>query len=193
MSPIRAIGALVSQSLRGKVASILTFNYDDLVEQYTSFHGYVVQSVVSERYLASVADVIVYHPHGFLPEKAKLEDFKSNIVLTRRDYERAMDELWQETILKLFSTHLVLFIGQSGADARISAILANAKGKNPYITRFGLPYYGLRLCSEGDTLKTTWESRGIFCKTLGDLEQEIPQFLFDLCQFAARSLGDPNE
>jgi len=51
----------------------------------------------------------------------------------------------------------------------------------------------IRLCSSGDGLKSSWETRGIYCKEVHDLESDIPRFLFELCQFAAKSLGDPNE
>jgi hypothetical protein len=145
-------------------------------------------------FLASSADVIVYHPHGFLPELARPDHFKAKIVFTRRDYEREIDqELWQETILRLFSTHLILFIGQSGADSRISSIVAKAATQNPYAAKFGFPYYGVRLCSAGDALKSSWETRGIYCKEVADLKSDIPGFLFELCQLAAKTLGDPND
>jgi hypothetical protein len=63
---IAAIAALAMSSKRGS-AQIYTLNYDDAVERYLSYHGYICRPIFEERDASMTADVHVFHPHGFIP------------------------------------------------------------------------------------------------------------------------------
>lgn len=182
---LRSIGALCHGSRRGYAKKVVTLNYDCLLEAYFRFHGVAAQTIHSPTFLERGADVTIYHPHGYIPHPSFDDDRSNGIVLTRDDYERAVDTRWEETILGLLSTHFVLFIGLSGEDDRISRLCAKAKESNPFILKHELPFYGVRVCSKGGALASQWKARGVYCKEVAQLNRSIPNFLFSICREAA--------
>ena len=65
-----ALGAMLMGSKRGSVNSVLTLNFDSLLEEYLLLHGYVVNVVTKLPSLIGSEDVSVFHPHGYLPSKS---------------------------------------------------------------------------------------------------------------------------
>ena len=70
---MRALGAMAMPSQRGSVSKILSFNFDDLLERYLEYSGFVVNSVAEEPSWDSASDVSVYHLHGLLPSDRSRE------------------------------------------------------------------------------------------------------------------------
>jgi hypothetical protein len=64
---LSALGALVMSSVRGAAVNVITFNFDDLLETYLRWRGFVVGSVAALPAWNGVSDVTVLHPHGLLP------------------------------------------------------------------------------------------------------------------------------
>jgi SIR2-like domain len=64
-----ALGAMLMGSKRGSVDTVLTLNYDSLLEEYLLLHGYVVNVVTHLPALIGSEDVTVFHPHGYLPSE----------------------------------------------------------------------------------------------------------------------------
>lgn len=62
-----ALGAMLMGSKRGSVDTVLTLNFDSLLEEYLLLHGYVVNIVTRLPALIGSEDVTVFHPHGYLP------------------------------------------------------------------------------------------------------------------------------
>ncbi len=185
---LRSIGALCHGSRRGFVQKIITLNYDCLLEAYFKFHGVDFQEIYEETFAEKRADVTIYHPHGYLPH-ANISNIKSeNIVITRDDYEQASSSRWEDSLHTLLRTHFTLFIGLSGADDRVSNLISKSKECNPYITNHELPYCGYRIASEDAPMKQQWERRGVYCKEVKNLSDEIPKFLFEICRVAADRL-----
>lgn len=189
---LRSIGALCHASRRGRVNKVVTFNYDCLLEAYFAFHGIASQVIHAPSYIAQDADVTVFHPHGYIPHAKFSGKPSDGIVLARDDYEEAVETQWEQRILGLLSTHFVIFLGLSGEDDRLSAIARKAKENNPFITDEDkeLDFYGMRICSKDDPMKSQWENRGIYCREVGAMNREIPKILFSICRAAAeQSIG----
>lgn len=64
-----ALGAMLMGSKRGNVDTVLTLNFDSLLEEYLLLHGYVVNVVTKLPSLIGSEDVTVFHPHGYLPSE----------------------------------------------------------------------------------------------------------------------------
>lgn len=64
-----ALGAMLMGSKRGSVNTVVTLNFDSLLEEYLLLHGYVVNVVTKLPALIGSEDVTVFHPHGYLPSR----------------------------------------------------------------------------------------------------------------------------
>ena len=64
---LSAIAALAMSSVRGAVGNVITYNFDDLLELYLSYHGFKIQLVSDVPSWNERADIRILHPHGFLP------------------------------------------------------------------------------------------------------------------------------
>jgi hypothetical protein len=181
---LRAIGALCTQSSRGCVNSMVTFNYDCLVEQYFAFHGLDARPIWRENHLNENSDIAVYHPHGYLPHSELDDKASDTIVLARSHYEAAEDSLWQEKLKYLLSSHFVLFLGLSGEDDRLAKINRQIQKKHFHAEING--FWAYRVCADDDALSDDWEERGVFCKKVPDQKEGIPDILYQICQAAAK-------
>ena len=124
-----ALGAIAMGSVRGSAKSIISYNYDDLLEWYLDFHGYKIQAVSSFPTLLQKSDVCIYHPHGFLPLEKKYADLKTNeVILSQRSYLDSFKQVdpWNEIQIAHLSSHLCLFIGLSGEDDHIEFLCNEA-------------------------------------------------------------------
>lgn len=184
---LAAIGALVMASKRGSAAFVVTFNYDDLLERYLEFHGFVTTSVTSTRHWASSADVVIFHPHGFIPltdDRPASED----IVLDLTSYTKIIGneaDPWRQELLTLLRTHTCLFIGISGDDDNMDSLLFRAHGEHA-IQSDGLPFWGVRFSTDTSAVDTAyWGKRGLKNFPVRDYHDDLPNFLFEVCQAAA--------
>lgn len=181
---LSALGSLAMGGRRGRVRSVVTFNYDDVLETYLSYHGFSVASTDAMPSLATCSDVEVYHPHGLLP--LALDDQKAyKVLITRKHYDEVLGKPtpWRNLLGHLLSTHLSVFVGLSGSDTHLSQLLQGTVGRHPLST-FALPFSGIRFTKADDPRIDLWESRGVF-SVLVDEWDEIPSLLLDVCQSAA--------
>ena len=119
---LAAIGSLVMSSKRGSAAKVFTLNYDDLLENYLEYHGFTTAVVWSDRHWAHNDDVTIYHPHGFLPLADR--PASDDVVLGSPEYHRIMQsELWRPLLRTALRTHTFLYIGLSGTDMHLQALL----------------------------------------------------------------------
>jgi hypothetical protein len=65
--------------------SILTFNYDDLLEQALTSEGYECTAVYDADLWSSASGIRVYHPHGYLPSRRD-QARHYPLVLAEADY-----------------------------------------------------------------------------------------------------------
>jgi len=191
-----ALGALCMGSSRGAVRNVVSFNYDDLLERYLDYYGFVVDSIASMPHWQSRADVRIIHPHGLLP--SDLAESVTPIVFAQLHYDDVVSDPrnpWRRILIDVFSSHTCLFIGLSGDDQHLSSILREVSRAHPAIRR-GDAYWGVRLARD-DGRRGIWEDRLVFQRDVVTHE-DIPSYLLDLCQRAAaatagrRGLGPLN-
>lgn len=187
---IAAIGALAMSSKRGS-AQVYTLNYDDAVERYLSYHGYICRPIFEERDASMAADVHVFHPHGFIPSPgSQYTSLSKKIILDRRSYSRALGDIedwWGQQMQAAMESHFCLFVGLSGEDQRFDALLVKAQERRGAASD-GLPYWGVNLAPRpGSDLSGDWESRDICVHDVGDFKRGLGEFLFAICQRAAQA------
>lgn len=104
------------------IESVITYNYDDLIEQELSILG-VDNSPVYEGTRNNLEEFPIYHVHGILPEK---EGPNSKIILCEEDYHDVYKEsyLWS-TIEQLHALNrtVCFFIGLSMTDPNLRRLL----------------------------------------------------------------------
>jgi hypothetical protein len=104
------------------VASIVSFNYDDLLER--KLDGRIdFRSVWSAR-RSRDKKLPILHPHGFLPQNGKVEDCQ--LVFTEDDYHGLTASIfhWALTAIVNYLRHnRVLFIGLSMLDPNLRRLL----------------------------------------------------------------------
>jgi hypothetical protein len=182
---LAALGAFVMASKRGRAGAVISFNYDDILEYYLDYHGSVVISVSADKYWAPSADVVIYHPHGFLP-KFTTRTRSNDLVLDQESYSKAVGsrELWWEQIRLLLRQHFCIFIGLSGNDDNLDSMLKEVNEAHP-ARAAQLPFWGLSFTTTAaDSMSRIMGNRGIFMKSLNSFD-ELPDFLFAICREAA--------
>jgi len=184
-----ALGALVMASKRGGVSKVVTLNYDDLLEVYLEFHGFVTASVHQELHWQHPADVVIYHPHGFLPSRTRLPK-SDDIVLDQISYGKIIGKdgsPWRQVIMSTIRTHTCLFIGLSGEDMNFVSLLEDAN--KTHAIRSGSEdalFWGLTATTSKDPGDLDlWKAQGVYPKLVADFTDDLPAFLFRICQQAA--------
>jgi hypothetical protein len=71
--------------LGGKINSVITFNYDELIEDAFQKNKFTATSVWNPSDLSSFNGIPVYHPHGFLPFN-RIKGVKYWIVFSEDEY-----------------------------------------------------------------------------------------------------------
>ncbi|MER9730889.1 SIR2 family protein [Mesorhizobium sp. M0217] len=182
---LAAIGSLVMASRRGSAAKVITLNFDDLLEIYLEFYGFTTAIIREGRHWAQNEDVIIYHPHGFLPLDHAQESKK--IVLGTTSFHDVMtSELWRPILEAALRQHTFLYIGLSGEDMHLHSHWTKLKGSHA-IVNDRICYHGVRFITgsgDDDTTVMT-EQWGIHTHKLASHE-DLSGFLFKICQEARR-------
>lgn len=183
---LTALGAMMMGSRRGSVRSVITFNFDDLLETYLSYFGYVVDSIDNLPVWSSRADVEVYHPHGLLKSREPVAT-GSSILMTRSHFDAEANNaqsLKKAKMRDILSSHVCLFIGVSGDDDNLMKLLEHARTHH-VCNNLKLPYWGVRFSTnKKDPKLALWESKGVVQWTVADYDR-VPDELFRICQGAA--------
>jgi hypothetical protein len=183
---LSAVGTLAMASSRGSVSTIVSFNFDDVLELFLSQFGHDVESIDTMPAWNSRADLRVLHPHGWLPSDLSVP-IERGVVFTQMDYDELVGDAkdaWRATMINLFSTHTCLFIGLSGNDNNITNILTEVN-KIHVARRRGDLFWAVRFELETDPYLHLWAGRGVYNHIVADFA-EIPAILFEVCQHAAR-------
>lgn len=181
---LASVGAITMVSRRGSISKVVTFNFDDLLETYLTYHGFYVESVSVLPIWNSNKDLRLYHPHGFLPNN--LEPIKRGIVFTQSDYDSVVgdsSDKWRSLLLSIFRSSTCIFIGLSGADTNLSSILTEVS--KTHVSMGTQCYWGIRFSNDcNDPRRSMWQERGIYQQALSTYDL-IPTWLFEICQKAA--------
>ncbi len=188
---LAALGALVMSSVRGSVTSVITYNFDDLLELYLHYHGFKTHVVGNIPAWNRKADVRILHPHGELPSHPKAAR-TGWIVFDRASYSKrtALEPLWREEQLPILRRNTCLFVGLSSRDDELDPLLSEIQTKHP-CQQLSVPYWGVRFATpSGDVAHDNRDvqrmsERGLFLKFVADYDIDLPRFLFAICQKAA--------
>lgn len=122
---MRAIVELARPKRSGKrLESIITFNFDDLIENALLQHKVEHYSIWKEGQTHGIDSLPIYHVHGFLPNKSNIEE--PNLVFSEEAYHSQFIDpySWSNLIqLNTFSTNICLFVGVSLSDPNLRRLL----------------------------------------------------------------------
>jgi hypothetical protein len=113
--------------------SIITFNFDALLEENLGCHNISHKAIYGEGVRNSPNELPIYHVHGFLPRKEKIPP-DMEIVFSEDAYHSQFIESfsWSNLIqLNKLSQNTCLFIGLSLSDPNLRRLLDVANRKNP--------------------------------------------------------------
>lgn len=126
---IKAIVSLCTPGRTGaKVKSIITYNFDDLIERELEARELSHKSIFEEIDLAGPEDLPIYHVHGFLPEdRSKYPNIeKSTLVFSEEGYHQIYGESyhWSNLIqLNNLKENACLMVGLSLTDPNLRRLL----------------------------------------------------------------------
>lgn len=148
---INAIVDLSRPQRDGKpIDSIVTFNFDALIEENLSAANILNRAIYTEAIKHDPNELPVYHVHGYLPRTGKIPD-ETDIVFSEDAYHSQFIDpfSWSNLIqLNKLTQNTCLFVGVSLTDPNLRRLLDVAWRKNPdktlshYIVK-KLPRFGL--------------------------------------------------
>lgn len=122
---MKAIVELARPKRRGKrLESIITFNFDDLIECALSKHNIEYCSIWKEGQIYGIDALPIFHVHGFLPNQREIDS--PNLVFSEEAYHSQFIDpySWSNLIqLNTFSTNICLFVGLSLSDPNLRRLL----------------------------------------------------------------------
>jgi hypothetical protein len=129
---MKAIVKIAKPKRTGKrLDSIITLNFDDIIEQSLKSAGVDFCSIWKEGQICEVESLPIYHVHGFLPMCGELDE--PNLVFGEDSYHTQYVDpfIWSNLIqLNTFSSNVCLFIGLSLTDPNIRRLLDYSQRKN---------------------------------------------------------------
>ncbi len=122
---MKAIVELSRPKRSGKrLESIITFNFDDLIECALSNNNIEHVSIWKEGQAYGIDALPIFHVHGFLPNKRDIEE--PHLVFSEETYHSQFIDpySWSNLILlNTFSTNVCLFVGLSLSDPNLRRLL----------------------------------------------------------------------
>ncbi len=113
--------------------SIITFNFDGLIEEHLERHNIRFRSIDREGLRSRSDELPIYHVHGYLPRNKRVAR-NYEIVFSEDTYHSQFLESfsWSNLIqLNKFSKNTCLFIGLSMTDPNLRRLLDVSSRKNP--------------------------------------------------------------
>lgn len=123
--PIAQAIARLANRPNGGLKSIITFNFDDLMEAALNDEGVANTSVWQAAHWAQVRGLPVYHPHGFLPFKMKKGE-PYRVILSESDYHNqyATPHRWSNIVFtQALLDSTCLFVSTSLTDPNLRRML----------------------------------------------------------------------
>lgn len=152
------------------ICSIITYNYDDLIEQ--GLKSINLDNIPVFGDIQHSTALPIYHVHGYLPQK---KDYPSNIVLSEKEYH----EIYRRSFhwsnveqLHAMQRSVCFFIGLSMADPNLRRLLDIAQGEVSGNSRDMRHFAFIREYKEVNGSTET--------KKLEDLKKRMSEMLRDL-------------
>ncbi len=113
-----ALSFLLMNGKKGGVDSVITLNYDCLLEWYMSLMGFTVQTVHTLPSNLGNSDLTIFHPHGYVPSALYSKARGNNIILGRDSANLRLSKedgpvSWIEFITDRFYSKIMIFLGMS--------------------------------------------------------------------------------
>lgn len=121
------------QRARNSLNSIITFNFDDLLEQNLKLNHIDYHSVFAEGQRPNRSEIPIYHVHGYLPRTGNLTE-KNEVVFSEDAYHsQFIDSFSWSNLVQLnhLSQSVCLFVGLSMTDPNLRRLLDVAMRKTP--------------------------------------------------------------
>lgn len=114
-----------------KVHSVITYNFDDLLEQVLVSEGIRYRSIYSARHRPLETELPIYHVHGFLPRDAENFDRLEEglLAFSEEGYHQLFRDPyhWTNVIqLQAFQQHICVLAGLSLTDPNLRRLLEYA-------------------------------------------------------------------
>jgi SIR2-like domain len=132
---------IIGNGNRPSVDSVISYNFDNLLEltlelgiSQKTKHFRVVPIASEETYRASIEDrtIRVFHPHGFIPYDASLNDLISMpLVFSEEDYHKHfLNQVFWANVMQAscLTSGRCLFIGSSFTDPNLRRLLDMTRG-----------------------------------------------------------------
>lgn len=116
---------------RGSVESVITFNFDSLLEEFLTKNSIKYKAIYDEGIKFDADQIPIYHVHGYLPKNEKIE--KHNLVFSEDGYHtQFIDPYSWSNLIQLYKymNNSCLFIGVSLSDPNLRRILDISRRKN---------------------------------------------------------------
>lgn len=141
---IKSIGKLCIPTRTGaKVKSIITYNFDNLIEQHLNNSNLKFRSIFLDNDKYSNEELPLYHVHGFIPENIELENDSSfekmDLIFSEEGYHRMYSNPYHWSNLIQLSTlkeNTCIMIGLSMDDPNLRRLLEIAQAGNESIQHF---------------------------------------------------------
>lgn len=121
------------QRSRESKHSIITFNFDDLIETNLAKNHIRYCSVYNEGQRPEKEELPIYHVHGYLPSKGELSR-DNNVVFSEDAYHsHFIDSFSWSNLIQLnhLNQNICIFVGLSMTDPNLRRLLDVAMRKNP--------------------------------------------------------------
>ena len=162
---------------------VITYNYDDLLEQYLRMLGLAVCHRVKSTDLSTRADVEINYVHGRLPQVWDDSAPQPSIILSDKSYraKRArIDGDWSAAVQNVLYSKIGLFLTLSGDDSSILDLLERLQIEVRHDPYNG---YWLLTADAFERNKKPILDVGMCPISIG--KEDVPRFLFSVCKAAA--------
>jgi hypothetical protein len=179
-----AVAGLMTGVTRGRVDSVFTFNYDDLLEQYLRMLGLSVCVRTLPTDLSIRSDLELNYVHGRVPQGEAMAVSPARIVLSEKSYRERRAEIdagWSDYIVHGLYSKIGLFLGLSGDDEAIKDVLKRAQGRIKRTSDF---YTGYWVLTPTSFTKNRSSILDVGMCPIPMEKDQIPQFIFAVCQSA---------
>ena len=121
------------QRSRNSLNSIITFNFDDLIEFNLERNHIKYCAIYAEGQKANRSELPIYHVHGYLPRTGHIDDENSIVFSEDAYHSQFIDPFsWSNMVqLNHFGQNVCLFVGLSMSDPNLRRLLDVAMRKNP--------------------------------------------------------------
>jgi hypothetical protein len=187
-----SLGAMLMGSRRGTVTNVVTFNFDSVLEEYLSLHGYVSRVVTELPAITGNEDVTVYHIHGYIPSPNASGAHPSREVIFSKDSMNArvgeQNGSWP-TLLRTFArSKVLLMLGMSAASSIGSAVGPLFKDESAAIAADRPTAFWVGAESFDQDVRHTLLNANVVPVKLLD-HNELEAFLLRICRGAAARIG----